>query len=71
MKMLLAQSVKSVGDRYDVAHGERQPVGGGSGGGAIGEYDFHSPVGDMPWIVFLIFAVVYVARKRKEENFQH
>lgn len=49
-----------------IRRGGRPGGGGGSGGGAIGEYDFHSPVGNVPWIVFLIFAIVYAARKRKE-----
>ncbi len=33
----------------------------GRPGGAIGEYDFHSPIGDTPWGVMLLLAVGYIA----------
>lgn len=41
--------------------------GGGddSGSGAIGEYDFHSPVGATPWILMLLLAGGYILLKRK------
>ena len=40
----------------------------GRPGGAIGEYDFHSPVGDTPWIVLAVLTAIYVilAKKRKK-----
>ena len=48
-----------------------RPGGGsGGGGGAIGEYDIHSPVGDVPFILFAILLVayaVYRTRKRVSE----
>ena len=36
----------------------------GGGGGAIGEYDFHSPVGNTPWLLTLIMLLAYVLKKR-------
>lgn len=49
-----------------IRRGGRPGGGGGSGGGAIGEYDFHSPVGNLPWMVFVLFAVAYVSWKRRK-----
>ena len=37
----------------------------GRPGGAIGEYDFHSPVGPTPWILMLLLAGGYILLKRK------
>ena len=49
-----------------------RPGGGGgdSGGGAIGEYEFHSPVGEMPFILMAIMASLYgiYAKKRKKSR---
>ena len=49
-----------------------RPGGGGgdSGGGAIGEYDFHSPVGATPYIWLAILASLYAifAKKRKKNK---
>ena len=38
-----------------------RPGGGGSGGGsgAIGEYDFHSPVGDIPFGLLTLLIIAY------------
>ena len=37
----------------------------GRPGGAIGEYDFHSPVGATPWLLMLLLAGGYILLKRK------
>ena len=39
--------------------------GGGesSGSGAIGELDFHSPVGDTPWILLALLSAGYAVRR--------
>lgn len=37
-------------------------------GGAIGEYDFHSPVGDTPWILFGLLMIAYGAFKWKKKS---
>ena len=42
--------------------------GSGGGGGAIGEYEFHSPVGDTPWILFILFAAAYIVLRRKKDR---
>ena len=37
-------------------------------GGSIGDYGFHSPVGNTPWILFILLAagyVVYIQRKKR------
>lgn len=46
-----------------------RPGGGGgdSGGGAIGEYDFHSPVGNALWPLLLLGGLYMIRLKRKEE----
>ena len=36
------------------------------GNNAIGEYDFHSPVGNTPWIIMALLAVVYLVVKRRK-----
>ena len=36
------------------------------GNNAIGEYDFHSPVGNTPWIVLTLLTVVYLVVKRRK-----
>ena len=38
--------------------------GEGDGGNAIGVYDFHSPVGDTPWMVILLLLFAYVIKKQ-------
>jgi len=44
-----------------------RPGGGGSGGGgAIGEYDFHSPLGEIPWVFCLLLIGWFCCRKRVE-----
>ena len=43
-----------------------RPGGGGdSGGGAIGEYDFHSPVGDTPWVWMLLLLAAFGMKKKR------
>ncbi len=43
-----------------------RPGGGGdSGGGAIGEYDFHSPVGAIPWLIFAVMVAAYCFVKKR------
>ena len=42
--------------------------GGGGGGGAIGEYDFHSPIGDTPWILFGLLLLAYGAFKWEKKS---
>jgi len=37
----------------------------GRPGGAIGEYDFHSPVGNTPWFLMAVLAAVYLWKSRK------
>lgn len=37
------------------------PRKGRPGGGAVGEYDIHSPVGDTPWLIMLLLGVGYIA----------
>ena len=39
----------------------------GGGGGAIGEYDFHSPVGNIPWILFVLLAAGYVVLMKRRK----
>ena len=38
----------------------------GDGGNAIGEYDFHSPVGATPWILMVVLAAAYLFIKRRK-----
>lgn len=48
-----------------------RPGGSGSGGsGAIGELDFHSPVGHTPYILLAILATIYAffAKNRKKNK---
>lgn len=49
-----------------------RPGGGGDsgGGGAIGEYDFHSPIGTTPWILFagMLTAYIFIKRRRFRMN---
>ncbi len=52
--------------RPQVRKGRPGGGGGDSGGGAIGEYDFHSPVGNIPWIVFALMAAAYLFVKRRK-----
>ena len=33
----------------------------GRPGGAVGEYDFRSPIGDTPWLIMLLLGVGYIA----------
>ena len=40
--------------------------GGGGGGGAIGEYEFHSPVGNTPWMIMALLAAAYLLVKRRK-----
>lgn len=40
----------------------------GDGGNAIGEYDFHSPVGDTPWILFGLLLIAYGAFNWKKKS---
>lgn len=43
-----------------------RPGGGGSGGsGGIGEYDFHSPVGDLPFLFFVLLLAAHACRANK------
>ena len=37
-------------------------------GDAIGEYDFHSPVGDTPWIIIALFGILYLIRSKKTQK---
>lgn len=37
---------------------------GGDGDNAIGEYDLHSPIGDIPWIFIAILIIVYFFRAK-------
>ena len=37
---------------------------GGDGDNAIGEYDLHSPVGETPFILFALLAVLYIGWRR-------
>jgi len=37
-------------------------------GNAIGEYDFHSPIGDTPWILFGLLLIAYGAFKWKKKS---
>ena len=39
--------------------------GGGSEGGGIGEYDFHSPVGDLPFLFFVLLLAAHACRANK------
>lgn len=47
-----------------------RPGGGGgdSGGGAIGEYDFHSPIGATPWLLFAVMVTSYILIKRRRNR---
>ena len=36
----------------------------GDGGNAIGVYDFHSPVGNTPWVLILLLLFAYVIKKQ-------
>ena len=41
-----------------------RPSGTDYGGtGAIGNYDFHSPIGDIPWGMTVIFALLFAYKK--------
>ena len=40
-----------------------RPGGGDDGSGAIGEYDFHSPIGNTPWLLILLMSIGYILRK--------
>ena len=57
---------------YNAASGPRKgrPKGGdsGNGGGFIGDYEFHSPIGDVPFVLMAILASLYAffAKKRKK-----
>ncbi|MBQ7258636.1 MAG: hypothetical protein IJS57_01670 [Paludibacteraceae bacterium] len=37
---------------------------GGDGDNAIGEYDLHSPVGETPFILFVLLAALYIGWRR-------
>lgn len=39
-------------------------------GGSIGDYGFHSPVGDTPWILFALLAVGYAIFVKKRKKMQ-
>lgn len=41
---------------------------GDDNGNAIGEYDFHSPIGDTPWILFGLLLIAYGAFKWKKKS---
>ena len=41
------------------------------GTGAIGNLDYHSPVGDVPWALLLILAAVWGVRKRMKIQKMH
>ena len=44
-----------------------RPKPGDYGGtGAIGVYDYHSPVGDVPWEMIVIFAIILAYIKKKQ-----
>ena len=44
-----------------------RPKPGDYGGtGAIGNYDFHSPAGDIPWEMMVIFALILAYIKKKQ-----
>jgi len=56
---------------YNGASGPRRgrPTTNDYGGtGAIGNYDYRSPVGDIPWVVMVVLAGLYAifAKKRKK-----
>ena len=48
-----------------------RPTGGsGSSDGLIGNYDFHSPVGDVPFLVMTVIAVLYTIFAKKHKKVQ-
>ena len=40
----------------------------GDSGNAIGEYDFHSPIGDAPWILIGLLLLTYGVIQRKKKS---
>ena len=58
---------------YNAASGPRKgrPKGGGtSGGGFIGDYEFHSPIGDAPFVLMAILAGLYAFFAKKHKKVQ-
>lgn len=41
---------------------------GGDNGNAVGVYDNHSPVGDVPWILFGLLVIAYAAIKLRKKS---
>ena len=48
---------------YSPSEASSAPSGPRKGrpGGAVGEYDFRSPIGDTPWLIMLLLGVGYIA----------
>ena len=60
---LMATPASSSGPRRG-----RGDHGGDSGSGAIGDYGYHSPVGDTPWLVMALLALFYIALRLRKKT---
>ena len=48
--------------------GPRRGRPGGGEGGEIGNYGYHSPVGDTPWLVMALLALFYIALRLRKKT---
>ena len=48
--------------------GPRRGRGDHGEGGEIGNYDYHSPVGDTPWLVMALLALFYIALRLRKKT---